>query len=126
MVITGIQAYNAMINYMKRYKKEIGNEDEINKTIKILEDNKDSFISKNYSKLEAYKEMFNTLDKIFDEKQYGELGVLLSEMELLSDGDSADSAALEDWISIVKQVVNEEYSSSNSVAILLQYQQQQK
>lgn len=105
MVITGIQAYNAMINYMKRYKKEIGNEDEINKTIKILEDNKDSFISKNYSKLEAYKEMFNTLDKIFDEKQYGELGVLLSEMELLSDGESADPAALEDWISIVNQSI---------------------
>lgn len=29
-------------------------------------------------------------------------------MELLSDGDSADSAALEDWISIVKQVINQE------------------
>lgn len=102
MVITRIQEYNAMINYIKRYNEEIGYEDDIHKTIIILVDNKDSFISRNYSELEAYKEMFNTLDKIFDEKQYAELGVLLSEMELLSEGDSADSAALEDWISIVK------------------------
>lgn len=108
MKLEGNQVFNAIIDFLNYYNEEIGNEDEINKTIKIIEDNKDSFISKNYSELEAYKEMFNTLDKIFDEKQYGELGVLLSEMELLSDGDSADSAALEDWISIVKQVVNQE------------------
>lgn len=104
MVLSSEQVYNAIIEYLTQYNKQIGNEDEINKTIQKIKTRKDQLDAQKYSELEGYNKLFSMLVTIFHEDNYGEVGVLLSEMEILSDGQITDDAAWEDWMSAIKKI----------------------
>jgi hypothetical protein len=57
---------------------------------------------------EAYDAVVDYLDKYYNRTGYtGGIGALLSEMYLLTDGTSADPAALEDWKKSVDKILSQ-------------------
>lgn len=52
---------------------------------------------------EAYAAMFAYLEQIYGRTRSDDLGVLLGGMSLLSDGETADPAAWQDWIKAVER-----------------------
>lgn len=52
---------------------------------------------------EAYLAMFEFLVELYERTQSDELGALLGDLSLLSDGTTADPAAWRDWLRCVKK-----------------------
>jgi hypothetical protein len=52
---------------------------------------------------EAYLAMFEFLAKVYERTKSDELGALLGEMSLLSDGTTADPAIWRDWLRCVEK-----------------------
>ena len=117
MVLSSEQVYNAIIEYLTQYNKQVGNEDEIEKTIERIKTQRGQLDTQNYPELEGYNKFFSILVTIFHENNYGEVGVLLSEMEILSDGSTSDPAAWDDWMKAINKVTKNNVdtdSTSNS------------
>ena len=55
---------------------------------------------------EAYDIMVNYLEKYYNRTQSDDIGSLLSGLQLLSDNESADPAALQDWHDSVNKILN--------------------
>lgn len=56
--------------------------------------------------MQAYEAMYAYFSRLYDRYGTEELGTLLSEMGFLSDGDTADPAAWEDWLACVQKAVD--------------------
>jgi hypothetical protein len=56
---------------------------------------------------EAYDAMIDYLDQHYNRTHSDDIGSLLSGMQLLSDNESVDPAALEDWVDSVNKVLNQ-------------------
>lgn len=56
---------------------------------------------------EAYDAMFAYLDEYYNRTKSDDIGSLLSGMQLLKDGCSADPAAMHDWKESVKKILNQ-------------------
>ncbi len=57
------------------------------------------------TKLEAFLAMTKFLEGYYQRTSSDDVGSLLSGMQILQDGDTADSAAWYDWIESVKKVL---------------------
>ena len=64
------------------------------------------------SEAEAYDAMLEFLTNYFRETSLEEVGLLLSELEWLEDGQTADPASWSDWLRAVQAVV----SARNEIA----------
>lgn len=110
--------YKCIELYLEEYNKNINFDEDITSIVNKVKMDMKNINEKNESLTEgqAYEFFVNYLDKYLNEsnKELEELEILLGDLDLLSDGEPADPAAWEDWISIVKQVVNQESSQSNS------------
>ncbi len=59
--------------------------------------------------LQAYKAMYEFLrDLYYREGQPDNLGAFLGDLRILENGITADPAAWQDWMNIVKKVIEEE------------------
>lgn len=109
---SGINIYNASIQFLNSYNNQIGNKEEINEVIGEL--NKKEFNNNKYSEIDGYEKFFSELENMYNKDPRGELGVLLSEMVLLDDGTTMDPAAWKDWIDAINIVVNNDNKEDNS------------
>jgi len=57
------------------------------------------------TKLEAFLAMTKFLEGYYERTSSDDVGSLLGDMRILQDGNSADSAAWEDWIDSVQEVL---------------------
>jgi hypothetical protein len=64
-------------------------------------------IEKKLTVSEAYDAMIDYLDKYYNRTHSDDIGSLLTGMLLLANGESADSAALEDWNKSVDKILNQ-------------------
>ena len=66
-------------------------------------------MEKKLTLLEAYKAMYELLrDLYYREGQPDNLGVYLSDLQLLENGNTADPALWDDWLMVVKRVLENE------------------
>ena len=75
---------------------------------------------------EAYDAMFDYLDKYYDRTKSDDVGSLLGEMSLLQDGNSADSAALEDWTDSVNKILGEKPYEYSYLKLKIKINKQEK
>lgn len=106
MILTGKQAYNAIIQYVGKYNNEVNNEEDVIKAIEDIKAKEASIIKNQYSELNAYKKMISLLDDYYNRTESDNIGAFLGEIDLIEDYVSMDPAAWEDWVNIVRQVVN--------------------
>ena len=54
--------------------------------------------------IEAYKAMIKFMEKYYERTNSDDIGSLLGDLQLLSDGSTADEAAWTDWLDSVNSV----------------------
>jgi hypothetical protein len=54
---------------------------------------------------QAYEAMFSFLEELYERTHYDEIGALLGQIQMMSDGGSADPAMWHDWLRCVRQVL---------------------
>ena len=61
---------------------------------------------------EAYLATYEFLSLLYDRTKSDELGSILGDLSLMSDGTTADPAALKDWIRCLEKVSRKEVDAS--------------
>lgn len=62
-------------------------------------------MDKKLTELQAFNAMSKFLEGYYERTSSDDVGSLLSDMQILGDGDTADPAAWEDWIESVNDVL---------------------
>lgn len=120
MILNEVQVYNAIIEYLTEYNKQIGNNDDINKTIDMvtkLKVNNNMDTDYLVDEQDALIDMYDLLKDYYDNTKLDEIGALLGDIVLFEDGSTSDPAAWEDWMKAVNKVTKNNVdtdSTSNS------------